>query len=357
MTIDATETSDGNYLVDLPISVNKNMVTKYYTSNGEEILVNTENNIATMQLTETEVADRKVQIQTDYDTKEVTVNGETKLFYKKELTNEIDETVNEEQNETTQQEETTENQDIQNVIVTGYMPLDAKLEVKEIDLATLTAVKLSNEKQTMKKAYEFSIYQIVEKKNADNETATEEIVNEEETTGSKTEENTKVEENTTTENIETERIEYNPSEYGEKITVKTKYEEANAIATVYILDKDNAITRIDSSTTENKTEDNTTNIESISFETEKSDETIKYIIATEKREEEANNQDNTTSDENINNSENTTTDNTTSDSASEITNEIKKLKMGSYRINTQHTSRYSNSKGKRTRRYFNRRLD
>ena len=34
ITVDATETSDGNYLVDLPISVNEYIVTKYYTSDG-----------------------------------------------------------------------------------------------------------------------------------------------------------------------------------------------------------------------------------------------------------------------------------------------------------------------------------
>ena len=37
ITVDATETSDGNYLLTLPTSVNKNIVTKYYTSSGEEI--------------------------------------------------------------------------------------------------------------------------------------------------------------------------------------------------------------------------------------------------------------------------------------------------------------------------------
>ena len=55
ITVDATETSDGNYLLNLPISVNKNIVTKYYTSSGEEILidsVNEENNVATIQLTD-----------------------------------------------------------------------------------------------------------------------------------------------------------------------------------------------------------------------------------------------------------------------------------------------------------------
>ena len=88
VNVEATETSDGNYLLNLPISVNKNLVTKYYTSSGEEISVDAENDIATIQLTNEEVQNKKVQVQTDYDTKEVTVNDKTELLYKKELTNE-----------------------------------------------------------------------------------------------------------------------------------------------------------------------------------------------------------------------------------------------------------------------------
>ena len=251
VTVDATETSDGNYLVNLPISVNENVVTKYYTSSGEEILVDSENNIATMQLTEEEITDKKVQLQTDYDTKEVTINDETKTFYKKELTNKLglQETTQEESNIV---EEQTENQD---VVVTGYMPIDAELEVKEIDLATLTEIKLPNEEQSIQKAYEFSIYQIVETPI--------------------TEDNTTNEEETQTEvaSTQTERIEYDPSVYEEKITVKTQYEQANVTATIYELEDENEIVPVASTTAENR--------EYISFETEKTDKTIKYIIATE----------------------------------------------------------------------------
>ena len=260
--VDATETSDGNYLIKLPISVNENIVTKYYTSNGEEILidsVNIENNVATIQLTEDEVANKKVQVKTDYDTKEVTADGETKLFYKKELTNsklnENAETIDELEG----------NQD---VTVIGYMPLDAKLEVDEIDLATLTSVKVPDEKQTFKKAYEFSIYQEVEKKENDN-------------TSTKTEENqTIAESETTAENIEYEKVEYNPSAYEERITVKTKYDQTNEIATIYLLDDQNQTTEIGSQSVENN--------EKISFDTEKEDKTIRYIVATEERPEEKN---------------------------------------------------------------------
>ena len=165
ITVDATETSDGNYLINLPISVNKNIVSKYYTSSGEEIEVDVQNNIATMQLTEEEVANKKAQLQTDYDTKEVTdaKSGEKKLLYKKLLTNEPvteehDETSKSNEatqsnsttkNETSAQKETEkqseiknatqdsqntdnkENEENQDVIATGYMPIDAKMEVKD----------------------------------------------------------------------------------------------------------------------------------------------------------------------------------------------------------------------------------
>ena len=297
ITVDATETSDGNYLLNLPISVNKNIVTKYYTSSGEEILidsVNEENNVATIQLTDEEVQNKKVQVQTDYDTKEVTANGEKKLFYKKELTNEV---VEDEQNgttnsgtATTQGEATEVNQD---VIVTGYMPEDAKLEVKEIDLATLTSVKVPNEEQTMKKAYEFSIYQIVEKQSTENETSNIEQVNEnvdiadEETT-------TETSESTTEESNPIEKVEYDPSVYGENITVQTKYDSTDVNTIVYELEENNRVKEVESTVSENK--------EYVNFETEKTDKAIKYIIATqEKQEDDVNEDDNKIEDNTINN--------------------------------------------------------
>ena len=172
ITVDATETSDGNYLLTLPTSVNKNIVTKYYTSSGEEILVDADNNISTIQLTEEEVTNKKVQVQSDYDTKEVTVNNQTKLLYNKEL-------------QELPNESGTGSQD---VIVTGYMPLDVDIEVKEMDLATLTSVKLPSENQTMQKAYEISIFEVVEKQgtetNTTNEVQTQTMENGEQNTDS-----------------------------------------------------------------------------------------------------------------------------------------------------------------------------
>ena len=214
ITVDATETSDGNYLLTLPTSVNKNIVTKYYTSSGEEILVDADNNISTIQLTEEEVTNKKVQVQSDYDTKEVTVNNQTKLLYNKEL-------------QELPNESGTGSQD---VIVTGYMPLDVDIEVKEMDLATLTSVKLPSENQTMQKAYEISIFEVVEKQgtetNTTNEVQTQTMENGEQNTDSTqqdvatqadVEPQSEVAEQATTqtENTETERVEYDSSVYGE----------------------------------------------------------------------------------------------------------------------------------------------
>ena len=308
MSIEATETSEGNYLVNLPISVNKNLITKYYTSSGEEIDVDTENNIATMQLTSEEVANRKVQVQTDYDTKEVTIGEETKLFYKKELTNEpfIDNNQDESNaNVTDAIDDTTINQD---VTVTGYMPEDAKLEVKEIDLATLTNVKISNEKQTKQKAYEFSIYQIITKINNSSAEQTDKstyVENEDESTeGSNSE---------TEKNEITERVEYDPSAYGEKVTVKTNYDLTNVNATIYVIDEKDKTIESESTTSNDR--------ENISFETDKTDKTIKYIIATE----EINNQDDSTisnDDNNVNENTSENVNDVSKDETTESPNEI-----------------------------------
>ena len=272
ITVDATETSDGNYLLTLPTSVNKNIVTKYYTSSGEEILVDADNNISTIQLTEEEVANKKVQVQSDYDTKEVTVNNQTKLLYNKEL-------------QELPNESGTGSQD---VIVTGYMPLDVDIEVKEMDLATLTSVKLPSENQTMQKAYEISIFEVVEKQgtetNTTNEVQTQTMENGAQNTDSTqqdvatqvdVEPQSEVAEQTT-ENTETERVEYDSSVYGEKITVKTKQEQTNAIKT-YTLAGDNQVTEVA----------NITSGEYVDFESDKGDKTLKYIIATEENENEA----------------------------------------------------------------------
>ena len=217
ITVDATETQDGNYLLDLPTAVNGNIVTKYYTTDGAEVVMNDENADKTLTLTQTEVDDLKVQLQTDYDKKEIeTEDGQIITLYNKELLAEkkteeetSEETITEEgetnqetkeqnstneitENETTENEttenETTENETTENeltesevienettegetteekvefddtVIVTGYMPLEAQVDIKEIDLSTLSEIQLPSDTQTMQKAYEVSVYQIV----------------------------------------------------------------------------------------------------------------------------------------------------------------------------------------------------
>ena len=287
LTIDATETSDGKYIANLPISVNKNIVTKYYTSSGEEIVVDAENNVAMVQLTQDEVNNKKMQVQTDYDTKEVTVDGKTETLYKKELTNEPAATENNaESTEKTQDQNETINDENQNVVVTGYMPLDAKLEVKEIDAADLTAVKIPSETQTVQKGYEISIYQMVEKQNSEDNTAMTDKTTNDDTIS---DENSTIDTNTENTNTEStqEKVEYNLDTYGEDITIKTKYDQTNEVATVYSLDKNNQAIEVESTIEENKVagqtsgtvEDNSN--EAISFSTGKTDDTVKYLIATQ----------------------------------------------------------------------------
>ena len=300
VNVDATETSDGNYLLNLPISINKNVVTKYYTSSGEEILVDAENDIATIQLTNEEIQNKKVQVQTDYDTKEVTVNDKTELLYKKELTNEPvieneDGTIlQQEQDNTTEQNKSEEEN--QDVIVTGYMPEDAKLEVKEVDLATLTNVKVPNDKQTIQKAYEFSVYHIVEKQ--DNiDTATEDGAND--SSESTSEQNKDIEQTSdNVQDVQLEKVEYDLSLYGEKITVTTNYEQTNGSSSIYTLGDNNKLTEVEKTINEDKN--------TISFEIEKNSATIKYIVAAENI---------ISQDENVNNVEDSVEENTDDETA------------------------------------------
>ena len=354
ITVDATETQDGNYLLDLPTAVNGNIVTKYYTTDGAEVVMNDENADKTLTLTQTEVDDLKVQLQTDYDKKEIeTEDGQIITLYNKELLAEkkteeetSEETITEEgetnqetkeqnstneitENETTENEttenETTENETTENeltesevienettegetteekvefddtVIVTGYMPLEAQVDIKEIDLSTLSEIQLPSDTQTMQKAYEVSVYQIVRRTfDVDGNLISEKTVmsqnlisdvanNEEEDTAVENEtegneiaenENTNIQENsiiedinaknakenenvesitegTTPDNttittimlkdgtrIEEEKMEYDPSIYNESIVIKTKNTEENTLATIYTIQEDNQI--------------------------------------------------------------------------------------------------------------------
>ena len=316
--VDATETQDGNYLLDLPTSVNGNIVTKYYTSDGTEVLMNDENAEKTLTLTETEVNEQKIQLQTDYDKKEVTTeDGQTVTLYNKELLDEkepeenAEEGTNDTDTNNTETNETPEETNLDDsVIVTGYMPLEAQVDINEMDLATLSDIQLPSDTQTIQKAYEVSVYQTFRRIiDADGNVIAEEIEmpqsqidnetngeTEENTTNSTTDniaienitsENARDHENvqsitegTTPDNttittitlkdgttIEEEKIEYDPSIYNEELTIKTKNTEANTTATVYGIQEDNQIQALE----------NTTEEKYVDTIIPKDNQTVKYI--------------------------------------------------------------------------------
>ena len=78
--VGATEIREGIYELNLPTAINGNIVTTYYTPE-EEILIDAENNTSSIQLTETEIAEQKIQVETIYDKKEfVDEYNETKIL-------------------------------------------------------------------------------------------------------------------------------------------------------------------------------------------------------------------------------------------------------------------------------------
>lgn len=251
ITVEATETSDGVYLLELPEIVNTKMITKYYNSEDEEI------DSRTIQLTDKEISEKKVQVATDYDTKEVeklevsgatiTVaeNAEKKTFYNRKITNETGD-----------------------IIATGYMPLDAQLETKDIDIGTLTDVKIPNESQSMKKAFTAIITENktesqngvsnqaeIQEENAN--TSQNKAQNEIETQSQSEAQNqakTQSQDEAQSESEETKAV-YNPSEYGEIVEIQSKYEAENTSEkiTVYSLDEQNQLKELE--TTELETEE------------------------------------------------------------------------------------------------------
>lgn len=250
ITVEATETSDGVYLLELPEIVNTKMITKYYNSEDEEI------DSRTIQLTDKEISEKKVQVATDYDTKEVeklevsgatiTVaeNAEKKIFYNRKITNETGD-----------------------IIATGYMPLEAQLETKDIDIGTLTDVKLPNESQSMKKAFTAIITENktesqngvsnqaeIQEENAN--TSQNKAQNEIETQSQSEAQNqakTQSQDEAQSESEETKAV-YNPSEYGEIVEIQAKYEaeNQNEKITVYSLDKQNNIEELQTTETESE---------------------------------------------------------------------------------------------------------
>ena len=354
MTVDATETQDGNYILELPTAVNGNIVTKYYTADGAEVAMNDENADKTLILTEADITNQPMQLQTDYDKKEVTTeDGQTITLYNKELLAEkkteenvedtqatSNETTNGEVSETTTNEEISETANTQTmneptseeitnettgestdqttttelddtVIVTGYMPLEAQVDIQEIDLSTLTGIVLPSDTQTIQSAYEVSVYQILRRTidASGNVIAEEMIMPEMLTTESATSENVT---NSTTENtiaetinsenarenenvesvtvattpdnttittillndgtrIEEEKIEYDPSIYNEQLTIKTKNAEENTMGTIYAIQDDNQVEPLESITEE----------EYVNATFVKDSQTVKYALAVE----------------------------------------------------------------------------
>ena len=237
ITVEATETSDGVYLLELPEIVNTKMITKYYNSEDEEI------DSRTIQLTDKEISEKKVQVATDYDTKEVeklevsgatiTVaeNAEKKIFYNRKITNETGD-----------------------IIATGYMPLEAQLETKDIDIGTLTDVKIPNESQSIKKAFTAIITEVQTNENNQATMQSQSDVQNQVSTQSQSddEQNQVAMQQSQTE--ETKTV-YNPSEYGQIVEIQAKYtaENKNEKITVYSLDEQNQLKELE--TTELETEE------------------------------------------------------------------------------------------------------
>lgn len=274
ITVDATETKDGNYLVELPTSVNEFAVSKYYSTDGTEFNMiaeentdeensNTDSTNNILTLTDEEIANKKIQLQTDYETKEVTTSdNQTVTLYKKELKG-IE-------------------PNGEDVIVEGYMLKDTEAEVTELDTNNLKYVVFENTKQSMQKAYEISTYRMVE---------------------------------SYTSNSDTEKVEYDPSEYGENLKIKIKNTEPNRVGTVYCLTEDEKVIENTSTDTTEKIEEEVAEGEYATTIAEKKDSTVKVVFATMEattENEESTNEINTIqSDEDVNDNEQVSTTATT----------------------------------------------
>ena len=217
MIVEATETEDGNYLLDLPTSVNGFIVTKYYRADGSEVDMIDENADKTFILTETDVTNQPIQLQTDYDKKDVTTeDGQTITLYNKELMDVKDteedanaenpegadnetqenetqttetteegttgetagESTNESTDETENEEQTTDQKTEldDTVVVTGYMPLESQVDIQKMDVSTMN-VQLPSDTQTIQDAYEVSVYQTIRKTvNPEGNVISEEVV-------------------------------------------------------------------------------------------------------------------------------------------------------------------------------------
>ncbi len=255
----ATETEDGNFVLNLPTAVNGNIVTKYYLADGTEIVMNDENADKTLTLTEADITNQPIQFETDYDKKEVTTeDGQIVTLYNKELmdekkaeetTEEVTEETSAETTDGTTAKEQEENSDgttdqttelDDSVIVSGYMPLEAQVDINEIDISELP--KISVPGTTIKnKAYEVSIYTTAENTQQSIDTTTAdtqlETANTAEDANTENIANTENTDNTENENqintVEGQKIEYDPSLYHEQIIIETKNTEENTNGTAF----------------------------------------------------------------------------------------------------------------------------
>ena len=143
VNLKATENKDGSYNLELPKNINSVLVNNYIKENGDVIKVDKKSKEDTMKvmLSNTEIVNNKINLKTEYDKKETTINNEKVELYNKEL-----EFNNKE------------------VKVTGYMPLDSELQVSYIDTATLQNVKLPNEQETIIKGYNILANEVITEK-------------------------------------------------------------------------------------------------------------------------------------------------------------------------------------------------
>ena len=220
VTIDATETKNGVYLAELPTSVNGNRVTKYYTSDGEELEIDPASvEKITLELTEDELANKKISLGTEYDKKTAIIDDVETTLYNKEFINEDGD-----------------------VIVTGYMPLDVQLDFTEIDVNALKDIRLPSDDLTVKKSFGISIQEMIDvskttdKAETDDTTKTDGKNQVNDTTG--------LAENAQTNEIEKQLIEYDSTKYGEDITIKIKQADSKEETVIYSFSDGTSVTEV-----------------------------------------------------------------------------------------------------------------
>jgi hypothetical protein len=220
VTIDATETKNGVYLAELPTSVNGNRVTKYYTSDGEELEIDPASvEKITLELTEDELANKKISLGTEYDKKTAIIDDVETTLYNKEFINEDGD-----------------------VIVTGYMPLDIQLDFTEIDVNALKDIRLPSDDLTVKKSFGISIQEMIDvskttdKAETDDTTKTDGKNQVNDTTG--------LAENAQTNETEKQLIEYDSTKYGEDITIKIKQADSKEETVIYSFSDGTPVTEV-----------------------------------------------------------------------------------------------------------------